>query len=101
MPVSGTDSPPGKAGADAQAKLAEVGCPSSDDAVLARVLRRALTEPDDWGMLLYCDAAPGDKECTLDGHVTLLPGEAEVLHRIREPHEPPEPASVVWIDTQE
>jgi hypothetical protein len=73
---------------------------ATDDAVLASVLRRFLTEEDEWHQRPYCDAEPGDRSCTLDGHVQLEEGEAEVLHRIHTADAAPA-AQLVWTETRE
>ena len=52
---------------------------SNDEEVLARVMRRYLEDPEE----PYVDVKPGAKSMCLDGWVSLLPGEADILDRIK------------------
>jgi hypothetical protein len=62
------------------ARITEHMARQSEDAILARVLRRFLapdTHPSQHPFVLLLD-----DDLTLDGHVDLVPGDADVLQRV-------------------
>jgi hypothetical protein len=67
-------------GPEHDARIAEHMARQSEDAILARVLRRFLAPTGHPSQHPFVDVS--DEDLTLDGHVDLVPGDADVLRRV-------------------
>jgi hypothetical protein len=68
-------------GPDHDARITEHMARQSEDAILARVLRRFLAPDTHLSHHPFVQVL--DEDIVLDGHVDLVPGDADVLRRVR------------------